>query len=110
MGKASTGGINDEPGSQLGGAAEKSNVFKEGKGLTKLTRHQGQLRRGGKGMAVKTNTKCAITELMLRLSFLQEKGTVTHKCRVLRMEFREISFSPLSKQVCFKKNSPFLFI
>lgn len=47
MGEASTGGINDEPGSQLGRAAEKSNVFKEDKGLTKLTSHQYQLSKGG---------------------------------------------------------------
>lgn len=54
MGKASTGRINDGPGSQLGRTAEKSSVFKEGKGLTKLTSHQCQLRKRGKVMAVKT--------------------------------------------------------
>lgn len=53
-GKESTRGINDEPGSQLGGAAGKSSVFKEGKGLSKLKRHQDQLRRRGKVTAVKT--------------------------------------------------------
>lgn len=48
MGKASTQGINDKSGSQLGRAAEKSSVFQEGEGLTKLTRHQCQLGKGGK--------------------------------------------------------------